>query len=491
MDLRELLHLLDEQIAYWGDQLWTWVMIPVVAVVGLYFTIGTGWAQARLLPDMFRTLKDPTPRRGDGTTQSISSFQAFTVSAASRVGVGNIAGVGTAIVLGGPGAVFWMWVMAFIGGASSLIESTLGQVYKVRDAEGFRGGPAYYIRRGLGSRGFGVWFALILVFSFPFAFSSLQANTIVSTISSTLGEEAPSTMVSWVVAVVVTVLTAVVIFGGIRRIATVTGKLVPVMAVLYLLIGIVIVAINWRAVPGMLFHIVADAFTVNAATGGAVGTVILAGVKRGMFSNEAGLGSAPNAGASAAVTHPVKQGLVQTLGVYFDTMLVCSITAFIVLSSQPDLAGAKKGVYLTYQAVTGPLGAWAGVLLAVIIFMLAFSSIIGNYYYGESNVEFINPSPKLLFAYRVLATLAIFGGSLAAASLVWTIADAVMAFMALTNLVAILLLSKPAFALLRDYVDQRNQGKDPVFTKDRVALPGYVEFWNNEEEVVGARPAAR
>lgn len=484
--LGEWFRWLDKQVGFWGDQLWTWVMIPLVAVVGVYFTFGTGFAQIRLLPDMFRTLKDPTPRRADGTTQSISSFQAFTVSAASRVGVGNIAGVGTAIVLGGPGAVFWMWAMAFIGAASSLIESTLGQAYKARDADGFRGGPAYYIRRGLGSRGFGVWFAVVLIFSFPFAFSSLQANTIVSTISSTLGQDTPSAGLSWAVAIMLSALTAVVIFGGIRRIASITDKLVPIMAILYLVIGLVIVAINWRGIPGMLFHIVADAFTVNAATGGAVGTVILAGVKRGMFSNEAGLGSAPNAGASAAVTHPVKQGLVQTLGVYFDTMLVCSITAFIILSSQPDLAGARKGVYLTYQAVTGPLGAWSGVLLTVIIFMLAFSSILGNYYYGESNVEFINPSPGLLFAYRAVATLAVLGGSLAAASLVWKIADFMMAFMALTNLVAILLLSRPAFELLKDYLGQRDQGKDPVFTKDRVALPGYVEFWNSQDEVVGA-----
>lgn len=474
---------LSGQIEYWGDQLWTWVMVPVVAILGLYFTVRTGLVQIRFFPQMLRTLTEPTPKGADGRNQSISAFQAFTVSAASRVGVGNIAGVGTAIVVGGPGAVFWMWLMAIIGGASSFIESTLGQAYKVRDKDGFRGGPAYYIQKGLGSRGFGIWFAVILIFCFPFAFSSLQANTIVATVGRTVGVE--SAGIAWGVGIAVTILTALVIFGGIRRIATITDKLVPIMAGVYLLLGIVIVAINWQHIPGMIAHIIGDAFTPNAVTGGAIGTVIMAGVKRGMFSNEAGLGSAPNAGATAAVTHPVKQGLVQTLGVYFDTLLVCSITAFIILSADPVLQDAPKGVALTYSSVTGALGAWSGWLLAAIIFMLAFSSILGNYYYGESNIEFINTNPRLLTAFRVLACAAILVGSVATANFVWNLADAIMALMALTNLIAIALLSRPAVNLLRDYLAQRSAGRDPVFTKDRVELPGEVEFWNSEAEVTG------
>lgn len=475
--------VLERYISDKGDWVWTWIMIPLVAGLGLFFTIRTGFAQIRLIPAMFRTLTDPTPKDAQGKSQSISSFQAFTVSAASRVGVGNIAGVGTAIVIGGPGAVFWMWMMALLGGASSFIESTLGQAYKVKDKDGFRGGPAYYIQHGLGSRFFGVVFAVVLIFCFPFAFSSLQANTIVETVGSTVGSQGPA--VAWTVGIIITGLTALVIFGGIRRIAVISEGLVPIMALLYLGIGIIVVAINIEHVPSMLGHIVSDAFTANAVTGGGIGSVIMAGVKRGMFSNEAGLGSAPNAGATAAVTHPVKQGLVQTLGVYFDTILVCSITAFIVLSSDPDLKNAKEGISLTYAAVTGPLGSWAGVLLAVIIFMLAFSSIIGNYYYGEANIEFLKSSNTALMTFRALACLAVLGGSIASAKLIWTMADAIMALMAVTNLIAIALLSGPAVRLLKDYLAQRRAGKDPIFTKDRVALPGYVEFWNSESEVTG------
>lgn len=464
-------------------------MVPVVVAVGVYLTWRTGFVQVRMLPQMIRTLGDATPKDDEGNDQSISSFQAFTVSAASRVGVGNIAGVGTAIVIGGPGAVFWMWLMALIGGASSFVESTLGQAYKVKDKDGFRGGPAYYIQKGLGSRDVGVIFAIVITFCFPFAFNSLQANTISSTITSNAG--ITSRWVVWTIGIVLATMTALVIFGGIRRIATITDKLVPVMAGLYLVIGLVIVAMNIQNVPDMFVSIVKDAFTVNSATGGAIGTVIMAGVKRGMFSNEAGLGSAPNAGATAAVTHPVKQGLVQTLGVYFDTLLICSITAFIILSANPDLQNAEKGVSLTLGAMTSNLGDWSGWLLAVIIFMLAFSSIIGNYYYGESNVEYMTPKPIVLTIFRALVVLAVLGGAVVASDLVWNMADAIMGVMALINLFAIALLAKPALRLLKDFQDQLKEGKNPVFTKDRVELPGEVEFWNNEHEVtgLGAKPS--
>lgn len=310
-----------EWISKVGDFYWTYVMLPVVAIVGITFTVLGRGAQLRMLPAMFKTLLDPPPRSADGKAIAISSFQAFTLSAASRVGVGNIAGVGTAIAVGGAGAVFWMWLMALIGGASSLVESTLAQAYKVKDRDGFRGGPAYYIQNALGSRWGGVVFAVILIFCFPFAFSSLQANTIAATISSATGSSALPTTLT--VGIAVAGVMALVVFGGVRRIASVTDKVVPIMALAYLIIGIIIVVGNIGNVPVLISHIVTDAFTPNAATGAAVGVVIVQGIKRGMFSNEAGLGSVPNAGATAAVTHPVKQGLVQTLGVYFDTLLVC------------------------------------------------------------------------------------------------------------------------------------------------------------------------
>ncbi|MDZ8274410.1 alanine/glycine:cation symporter family protein [Microbacterium aquimaris] len=471
-------------LAEWGDNLWTWLVLPLVVLLGLYFTVRSGVVQFRLIPEMFRTLTDKTPRTADGNPQSVSAFQAFTISAASRVGVGNIAGVGTAIAIGGPGAVFWMWLMAFIGGASAFIESSLAQLYKTRDADGFRGGPAYYMQRGLNARWMGIAFAVILIVCFPVAFSSLQANTIQATIAGGLDESA-SGWLPWVIGITLSALMALVIFGGVRRIASVTQLLVPLMALLYLLIGLVIVALNIDRLPMAVATIFSDAFGPNEVVGATLGYVILTGVKRGMFSNEAGLGSAPNASASAAVTHPVKQGLVQTLGVYFDTFLVCSITAFIILVSVPDLAGAERGIGLTQGAVVGTLGEWSNIVLSVIIFLLAFSSILGNYYYGESNIEFITRNRGVLLGYRIAAVVAVLIGALLSADVVWTFADGAMGFMALVNLIAIGLLSGVAFKLLRDYTGQRRAGKDPVFTRARLPELANIELWEDELSVTG------
>ncbi|MCR2794051.1 alanine:cation symporter family protein [Microbacterium sp. zg.Y625] len=469
-----------------GDSLWTWAVLPILAVLGVYFTVRSGVVQLRLIPEMFRTLGDRTPRSEDGTPQSVSAFQAFTLSAASRVGVGNIAGVGTAIAIGGPGAVFWMWTMAFIGGASSFVESTLGQLFKVRDADGFRGGPAYYMQYGLKARWMGIVFAVILIVCFPFAFSSLQANTISATVSSSFGGDV--SWVPWVVGAALAALTGLVVFGGLRRIAHVTQAVVPAMALAYLLLGLVVVAFNIERLPEVFVSIYAQAFGFNEVVGATLGVIIMNGVKRGMFSNEAGLGSVPNASATAAVTHPVKQGLVQTLGVYFDTLLVCSITAFIILVSTPDLEGAERGIGLTQDAIVGTLGPWSNAILSIIIFLLAFSSILGNYYYGESNIEFISPKRRFLQTYRALVVLVVFLGSIASADLIWNTADGIMGIMALVNLVAIALLSGLAFRLLRDYTQQRRAGRDPVFTRDR--LPGVtgISCWEDEHTVTGVIP---
>lgn len=474
----------NEWLLTWGDNLWTWAVLPVLVLLGLYFTIRSGVVQFRLLPEMLRTLTNKTPRTETGEPQSVSAFQAFTISAASRVGVGNIAGVGTAIAIGGPGAVFWMWLMAFIGGASSFIESSLAQLYKTRDADGFRGGPAYYMQRGLGARWIGILFAVVLIICFPIAFSSLQANTIQATISGSFGDDAAGWL-PWLIGLSLAVLMALVIFGGVRRIASVTQALVPAMALVYLLLGLVIVGIHFDRLPEVFASIFTQAFGPNEIVGASLGYLILTGIKRGMFSNEAGLGSAPNAGATAAVTHPVKQGLVQTLGVYFDTFLVCSITAFIVLVSVPDLANAQRGIDLTQGAIVGSLGEWSNVLLSVIIFLLAFSSMLGNYYYGESNIEFITTRRGVVLGYRVVAIVAVLLGALVSADVVWNFADGAMGVMALINLVAIALLSGVAFRLLKDYSQQRREGRDPVFTRDR--LPGVrgIEVWEDELTVTG------
>ena len=473
----------NEWLLTWGDHLWTWIIVPVVVLLGLYFTVRSGVVQFRLIPEMFRTLTDKTPRTESGEPQSVSAFQAFTISAASRVGVGNIAGVGTAIAVGGPGAVFWMWAMAFIGGASSFIETSLAQLFKVRDRDSFRGGPAYYIQHGLKARWLGIWFAVILIVCFPFAFSSLQANTIAATVSAGVGGDLP--WLPWLVGVVVAVLIGLVVFGGVRRIASVTQFLVPIMAVGYLILGLLVVLLHADRIGPVFVEIFTSAWGFNEVVGAAFGYIVLTGVKRGMFSNEAGLGSAPNAGASAAVTHPVKQGLVQTLGVYFDTWLVCSITAFIILVSVPDLASAERGIDLTQGALVSTLGTWANFALAIIVFLLAFSSILGNYYYGESNLEFISTNRGLLIAYRTLVVAAVRGGSVVGADLVWNLADGVMGLMALTNLIAIALLSGIAIRLLKDYTQQRREGRDPVFTRDRMPDIDGVECWEDAATVTG------
>ena len=475
--------LLDNFIVAAGDLLWTWAVLPVLAVLGLYFTLRSGVVQFRLIPEMFRTLTNRTPRDENGVPQSVSAFQAFTISAASRVGVGNIAGVGTAIAIGGPGAVFWMWTMAFIGGASSFVESTLGQLFKVRDKDGFRGGPAYYMQHGLKARWMGVLFAIILILCFPFAFSSLQANTISATVSASFGGEVA--WIPWLIGIVLAILTGLVIFGGLRRIANVTQAVVPAMALSYLLLGLVIVGMNIERLPEVFASIYTQAFGINEVVGATLGVIIMTGVKRGMFSNEAGLGSAPNAGASPAVTHPVKQGLVQTLGVYFDTFLVCSITAFIILVSTPDLANATRGIGLTQNAIVSNLGEWANVLLSIIIFLLAFSSILGNYYYGESNIEFISAHPRVRQVYRVLVVVVIFVGSIASSDIIWNTADGIMGIMALVNLIAIGLLSGLVFKLLRNYSRQRKDGLEPVFVRDMLPGVAGIQCWEDELSVTG------
>lgn len=474
-----------------GDGLWTWVLVPLVVGVALYLTIRSGVAQLRWIPEMFRTLGERSTRDARGRPQSISAFQAFTLSAASRVGVGNIAGVGTAIAVGGAGAVLWMWLMAFLVGASSLLESALAQLYKVRDRGSFRGGPAYYIERGLGSRRAAVLFAVILIACFPFAFNSLQANTFAQTVVGVAGGDAAPTWVPWLVGGSVALLTGLVIFGGLHRIARVSQATIPLVALVYLLVGLVVVAMHADRLPAVVAAIFTEAWGGSQVAGATLGTIIMTGVRRGMFSNEAGLGSVPNAAATAAVTHPVKQGLVQTLGVYFDTWLVCSITAFIILVPGPDLTDAPRGVHLAQTALADTLGSWTGVLLAVIIFLLAFTSVLGNYYYGESSLRYITGRRSTLQTFRALVVVVVLAGSVASADLVWNLADGLMGVMAFINLVALLLLSRLGLALVHDYREQRRAGHDPVFTRNRLpaGVTG-VECWEDEESVRGSRTGA-
>ncbi|MCY9787191.1 alanine:cation symporter family protein [Nocardiopsis sp. EMB25] len=468
-----------------NDILWAWGVIPLLVVVSLYFTFGSGVVQLRMLPEMFRVLRSKPETAPDGK-KAVSSLQAFMISAAARVGTGNIVGVSVAIALGGPGAVFWMWLMATVVGGASFVEATLAQLYKVRDRSGYRGGPAYYMERGLGQRWMGVLFAVILILTFPMVFNAVQSNTIAGAVnnSSDVLGTGSGMWLSAAVGVVLVVATGLVIFGGVRRIAHTAQALIPSFAALYVVIGLVIMAMNYQAIPAVFTTIFEHAFGLREFGAATLGTVIIQGVRRGMFSNEAGLGSAPVAAASASVTHPVKQGLVQTLGVYFDTLVLCTVTAFIILLAAGDQVGGEIEGDLAQHAVMTSLGPWALHLMTVIILLVAFTSVLGNYYYGESNIEYLTDNRGVLVGYKVVFLLATFLGSLGSIDLVWTLADTTMGSMALINLLAVTPLALIAFRLLKDYNQQRREGRDPVFTRDRMPELRGVECWESEEEVV-------
>jgi len=455
-----------------NDVIWTYILIAVLLFLGLLFSIKTKFVQFRLIGEMLRLLTDKAMISPDGK-KGLSSFQAFCISAASRVGTGNLAGVATAITLGGPGSIFWMWLIAFIGGASSFIESTLAQIYKVKDRDGYRGGPAYYMMKGLKSRWMGISFAITITLSFGLIFNSVQSNTIAMALQGSFGID------TLTVGIILAVLTGIVIFGGVKRIAQVVQYIVPIMAVAYLILALVVMFINFTEIPAVIALIFKNAFGIDQAVGGGIGAAVLYGVKRGLFSNEAGMGSAPNAAATAAVTHPVKQGLIQTLGVFLDTILICSATAFIILLSGAYDSGAE-GINLTQMALSEHVGSWAGTFVSVAIFLFAFSSIIGNYYYGETNIEFIRDNKLILLTYRIAVLAMVIFGAVANLGVVWTLADIFMGVMALINLVAIFLLYKVAIIALNDYKMQRKQGKDPVFSRDVLDDISGIECWDEK-----------
>ena len=458
--------------------IWTYIIIAVLVGCGLWFTVSTGVVQLRALPEMMRLLAGDLGRRPSGR-KAISSFQAFCVSTASRVGVGNIAGVAIAIVTGGPGAVFWMWVIAFIGTATGFVESTLAQIYKIPRGHGlFHGGPAYYIQNALGQPAVVKLFAVLISVTFGLIYVSVQANTIALSMEKAFGID------TWIMGAVLAVLSAAFIFGGISRIASFTTLLVPFMAGLYLLIALVVIVIHIDAVPGMFALIFHDAFSPQAAVGGGIGTAVLTGIRRGLFSNEAGEGSIPNAAATANVTHPVKQGLVQAFGVYVDTWLVCSATAFIVLLTGQYRIGddSVTGIALAQDSLASVFGGGAAALLAVLIFLFAFSSVIGNYYYGEINIHFFGRhTGTALFLYRLAVVAMVFFGCIAALNLVWNLADLFMAMICLTNLYAIARLAPYARAALTDYFAQKAAGRNPIFDPSILPDRRGIYAWDGEE----------
>ncbi|QQZ08644.1 alanine/glycine:cation symporter family protein [Heyndrickxia vini] len=447
--------------------LWSYILIIMLIGLGLYFTFRTKFVQFRMIGEMIRLLGEGAK----GDKKGVSSFQAFCISTASRVGTGNLAGVAIAITTGGPGAVFWMWLIALIGSASAFVESTLAQIYKVKDGDTFRGGPAYYMHKALNARWMGIIFAVLISITFGLAFNSVQANTITSAFNQSFGINKS------LIAIVLTIITAIIIFGGIKRIAKVAELMVPFMAGAYILIALFIMVTNITEIPHVFKLIFESAFGIKEVAGGAIGAAMLNGIKRGLFSNEAGMGSAPNAAATAEVSHPVKQGLIQSLGVFVDTLLICSSTAFIILLSGQYTSKEQDGIILTQNALETSLGSWAGIFVAIIVLLFAFSSIVGNYYYGESNIDFIKNSKVWLNIYRIAVVGMVAFGSLASLKFVWSLADLFMALMAIINLIAIALLGKIAFSALADYRRQKAEGKDPVFKASNIKGLKNVEAW--------------
>lgn len=443
------------------DFLWSYILVTFLIVIGLVLTIASRFVQLRYFVEMFRVLGQAFKHH----TGHVSSFQALTLSVAGRVGAGNVAGVAVAITLGGPGAVFWMWVVGLIGMATSFFECSLAQAFKVSEfkTSTYRGGPAYYMERGLGSRKMGMVFTLLLLFTFGLAFVALQSFTA----SSSLEEAFDIPM--HITGIVMTIVVGLTIFGGVQRMSRVTEVIVPIMAIAYVVIALAVVGINYDKVPGVLALIVQSAFGLEEAVGGGIGAAIMMGVRRGLFSNEAGLGSAPNVAAVAFVPHPVNQGIVQSFSVFIDTAIICTATAMIILMSGIyETSPIDDGVVLTQLALQDHVGPWGQTFVSVILTLFAFSSILYNFYLGENSTSWMTPdNPVLFIVFRLLMLVLILWGSMQDLTTVFSFADLTMALLAVVNLVALALLMKVGFRLMNDYDQQWKAGKVPVFDPDK------------------------
>ncbi len=467
MNLTQITSVID-------DALYTWCLIYLLAAAGIYFTIRTEFVQIRLFADSLRCMTEKKQ-----TDKGVSSFQALMIATASRVGTGNMAGVATAIVVGGPGAAFWMWLMAVLGSASAFVESTLAQIYKEKDGETFKGGPAYYIQTALGSRKLGIVFAISLIATFAFGFNGLQAFNIVSTFEYYVPNFANS-RVPLVVGIILFIVCLILFFGGTDKISWVSSVLVPVMASMYIILGLLIIVLNIKEIPAVLALIMRSAFDFKAIFGGFTGSCMVYGIKRGLFSNEAGMGSAPNASASAEVSHPAKQGLAQIISVYIDTLLICSTTVFILLLTGVYKTESKiSPIPLIQHSVAKQFGPFAIHIITVAVCMFAFTSIIGNYFYAESNIRFISKSPTVMTIFRIAAAAMVFFGAQNNIDVAWNLADITMGLEAIVNIIAIFLLSGIAIRTLKDYEDQKKAGKDPVFYEDNIGVTN-TKVWKRK-----------
>ena len=471
---------MNDLITQVNDAIWGYVLIGALVLCGLWFTWKTKGVQFRMVGEMIRLLTDSATSgtsqfdEKNGSHKHISSFQAFAVSVATRVGTGNLAGVATAIAVGGPGAVFWMWVIALIGAATAFVESTLGQLFKKRNKDHFIGGPAYYIEKGLHQKWMAYTFAILLTITFGLSYNSIQSNTICGAMHEAFGWNPLA------VGVVIAALALLIVFGGIHRIANVSAVLVPLMAIGYFLLVVVVIIMNIHLIPHVLKAIITDAFGLRQGAGGMLGATIMIGVKRGLFSNEAGEGSAPNVAATATVTHPVKQGLIQALGVFTDTLLVCSCTAFVILLSGLYDTTALNGIALTQASLGAEIGAAGPTFIAIAILLFAFSSIIGNYYYGEANIRFMTSNNTVITIYRICSggVMVIFG-AMVSLDMVWNLGDFCMALLTACNLIAIVALGKYVFRLLDDYRTQKRNGiKEPIFHRSLLPeIEDELECW--------------
>ena len=479
--------MLDQIIGFLNDALYSYILIIILVLGGIFFTVRTKFVQFRLFKEQIRCVTEKPDKKG-----AVSSFQALMVSTASRVGTGNIIGVSTAICLGGFGSVFWMWVIAIVGSASAFVESTLAQIFKKKGADGESyGGPAYYISSALKSRWLAVVFSIFLILTYGVGFNMLASYNLQSTFSAyefyntnvslnLFGNDVTFNIMPWVIGLLIAGLVAFCLFGGGKRIINATTFIVPVMGVSYILVAIIISLINIPQLPSVFGRIFTEAFNFEAIFGGFSGSCVMYGIKRGLFSNEAGVGSAPNASASAHVSHPVKQGLVQVLSVFIDTILICSATAFMCMCSGIEPTAEISGAQYVQMSLQAALGDFGPIFITVAMVLFAFTTLIGNLFYVDKAIKFIlgrEPGKVFMTIYHIVASLLIFVGAGLSADLLWNISDVLMGGMTLINIPVILILGRYAYRALNDYVKQRKEGKEPVFIAKNIGIEEETDYW--------------
>lgn len=467
--------MFENIIANINDALYSYILIIILVAGGLFFTIRTKFVQFRHLKEQIRVVSEKP-----GEKNSVSSFQALMVSTASRVGTGNIIGVSTALCLGGFGSVFWMWIIAIVGSASAFIESTLAQIYKKKDADGNSyGGPAYYIEAALRCRPLAIIFSVCLVVTYGIGFNMLASYNLQSTFSAYKFYNPEVT--PWIIGLVIAVTVGYCLFGGGSRIIKVTSFLVPFMGIAYILVSLIVIVMNIANLPSVFRMIFTQAFDLKAIFGGFSGSCIMYGIKRGLFSNEAGVGSAPNASASADVSHPVKQGLVQVLSVFIDTVLICSATAFMCMSSGVEPSADIAGAQYVQSSISSTLGAFGPVFITVAMILFSFTTLLGNLFYVDKSFSHIlgkTPGKIFMSVYYVVASAVILLGAVLDAGFLWNLADVTMGVMTLINMPVIIYLSKYVVRALKDYDRQRKNGEEPVFKARNIDLPGKTDYWN-------------